>query len=299
MTPATRPTDDELGEYVDGGLSGRRRAEIEAWLIAHPHKAAEVERLRSLNEALQGLGEGILEEPVPDRLRKVLRRSEPEPDGDARYRPRGRVGGREDRGERRPEPGPTPAGDRRSRSWRRFIEAAAVVSAFALGGVIGWSLRPHLDRERSRVDAMLAGASRAYACYATGRDYPIEFPPDRAEIFEAVAVRLFGRAVAPPDLETVGYRYLGARLAPAADITTTLFLFEGDDGRRITIVFWPLRKALATGGGSLETEGVRTRFWLQGGFGFAVIGEQGNARLREISGAVETHYRGALSGSPG
>jgi anti-sigma factor RsiW len=299
MTPATRPTDDELGEYVDGGLSGRRRSEIEAWLIAHPQKAAEVERLRRLNEALKGLGEGILEEPVPDRLRKVLRRSEPDPDG-ARYRPRGTAAGREDRGERRPEPGPKPAADdRRSRSWPRFIEAAAVVSIFALGGVIGWSLRPHLDRGRSEVDAMLADASRAYAFYAAGRDYPIEFPPDRAETFEAIAARLFGRAVAPPDLETLGYRYLGARLAPAADITNTLFLFEGEDGRRITIVFWPLRKALATGSGSLERDGVQTRFWLQGGFGFAVIGEEGNARLREISGAVEAYYRGALSGSPG
>jgi anti-sigma factor RsiW len=288
MAPAARPTDEELGEYADGGLSGRRRAEIEAWLLADPQKALEIERLRRLNDALKGLGEEILEEPVPDRLRDVVRRVEGGTPGD----PGGRDGGS-------PAPGPTTPRGLRGRAWPRFIEAAAVVAVFALGGVIGWSLRPHLDHGRPQVDDMLVDASRAYAFYDGGRNYPIEFPPDQTGAFDAIAARLFEQAVAPPDLATVGYRYLGARLAPAADIRNTLFLFEGEDGRRITVLFWPLAEALAIGSGSLAMDGVLTRFWLQGGFGFAVIGEEANARLEEISDAVAAHYLGLLFVGPG
>jgi anti-sigma factor RsiW len=299
MTAASRPTDDELGEYVDGGLSESRRAEIAAWLSAHPQKMAEVERLRRLNEGLKGLGEEILDEPVPDRLRKVLKHAEAAPEDSASGGPHGQDEGAAGPGERAtsaPSPG---AGDPRGPAWPRFIEAAAVIAVFALGGAIGWTLRPHLDYGRAQVDEMLLGASRAYAFYDAGRSYPIEFPPDQADTFAASAAKLFQQAVTPPDLEVLGYRYLGARLAPAADIASTLFLFEGEDGQRIMVLFWPLTAARGTGSGSLEMERVQIRFWLQGGFGFAVIGEEANTHLAQILGVVETYYRTAASGSRG
>lgn len=69
-----RPSEGELSEYVDGRLSERRRAEIAAWLLEHPREAAELERLQELDEALRGVGGEILDEPVPERLREVLRR---------------------------------------------------------------------------------------------------------------------------------------------------------------------------------------------------------------------------------
>lgn len=69
-----RPTDGELSEYADGRLSEERRAEIAAWLLEHPREAAELDRLQALDEALRGVGGEILNEPVPERLREVLRR---------------------------------------------------------------------------------------------------------------------------------------------------------------------------------------------------------------------------------
>lgn len=66
-------TDDELNEYLDGGLSEARRAEVEAWLLEKPERVAEFERMKELNEALQRLGADILEEPVPERLRDIVR----------------------------------------------------------------------------------------------------------------------------------------------------------------------------------------------------------------------------------
>jgi anti-sigma factor RsiW len=298
MTPASRPTDDELGEYIDGGLSKSRRTEIEAWLSAHPQKGAEVERLRRLNEGLKGLGEEILSEPVPDRLRKVLKRAEADLEGSASGSPRGQGGSAAGAGRRAASDPRSSGRDRRAHAWPRFIEAALVVAVFALGGVIGWTLRPHLDAAQAQVDEMLVDASRAYAFYDAGRQYPIEFPPDQADVFEASAAKLFEQAVAAPDLEALGYRYVGARLTPAAEITSALFLFEGEDEGRIIVLFWPLTKAGGTGSGSLEMDGVRTSFWLQDGFGFAVIAEEANARLHEISSLVEAYYGVAGSESP-
>lgn len=124
-----RPTDDELGEYLDGRLSEQRRVEIAGWLLANPKKAAEVERLRELNEALRGIGSDVLSEPVPDRLREVLRR-EPPQEGD--------------------EPRPT------TRSLFGFVEIAAAFAILGLGTVAGWSAHAMLEQEVSARDQLVA-----------------------------------------------------------------------------------------------------------------------------------------------
>jgi anti-sigma factor RsiW len=69
-----RPSDEQIQDYVDGRLGGRDLAAIAAYLLAHPGLAAEVETLRRQNEALKRIGEEILDEPVPERLRDVIRR---------------------------------------------------------------------------------------------------------------------------------------------------------------------------------------------------------------------------------
>jgi len=115
-------TDEELSEYVDGGLSEERRAEVAAWLLENPKKAAEVERLRQLTDALRGLGAEILDEPVPERLREVVRRA--------------RSGG----GSGKPEADDQSAGERpsRRRSGSGTVEMVAACAIFALGGGLGW-----------------------------------------------------------------------------------------------------------------------------------------------------------------
>ncbi|MGH6903465.1 MAG: anti-sigma factor family protein [Geminicoccaceae bacterium] len=60
--------------YIDGRLSERDRAAVAAYLRNHPDAAAEVEALRRQSEILRDIGQRILSEPVPERLREVLRR---------------------------------------------------------------------------------------------------------------------------------------------------------------------------------------------------------------------------------
>jgi len=136
-------TDDELSEYVDGGLSEERRAEIAAWLLENPKKAAEVERLRQLNDALRDLGADILDEPVPERLREVVRRA----------RSGSQSGARDKSGDE-------PAGRQafRRRSGSGTVEVVAAFAIFALGGALGWGVHQTLVEDPSGVEHVVVDA---------------------------------------------------------------------------------------------------------------------------------------------
>lgn len=132
-------TDDELSEYVDGGLSEERRSEIAAWLLENPKKAAEVGRLRQLNDALRRLGTEILDEPVPDRLRDVVRRARSGSRADEDDSSGGRSAGR--------------------RSGSGSIEVLVVCAILGLGAGLGWAAEQSLvERERSAVGWLTADA---------------------------------------------------------------------------------------------------------------------------------------------
>lgn len=68
MKPAT---EIELHSYVDGGLSEGARAEIEAWLRAHPEDAEKVRAYAEQNALLRSHYNRVLDEPVPAALLAV------------------------------------------------------------------------------------------------------------------------------------------------------------------------------------------------------------------------------------
>jgi anti-sigma factor RsiW len=73
--PRGRPSHDQIQAYIDGLLHGRDLATVAGYLLEHPEVASEVETLRRQNEALKQIGEEVLDEPIPERLRAVLRSS--------------------------------------------------------------------------------------------------------------------------------------------------------------------------------------------------------------------------------
>lgn len=66
-------TNSELHAYVDGLLPEARRAEVEAYLSAHPEDAQLVAAWREQNHALRAQFDPVLTEPVPARLRNRRR----------------------------------------------------------------------------------------------------------------------------------------------------------------------------------------------------------------------------------
>jgi anti-sigma factor RsiW len=67
--------DADLHAYVDGRLDAGRAAELEAWLAGDPAAAARIEAWRRQQQELHRHYDAVLEEPVPERLRRAAGRS--------------------------------------------------------------------------------------------------------------------------------------------------------------------------------------------------------------------------------
>ncbi len=71
MLPDRPITEEELHAYVDGGLDRARRLHIAVYLASHPVEAARTEAFRAQKEGIRALFDHVLDQPVPDRLRRM------------------------------------------------------------------------------------------------------------------------------------------------------------------------------------------------------------------------------------
>lgn len=264
-------TDRQLQDYVDGRLNERDRAAVAAFLLAHPHVATEVEAVRRQSEALRALGHEILDAPVPERLREVLRR--PQASSSAKARP----------ATVRPERRRAPS----------LSKAAAAILMLCAGGALGWFAHGMLGPAPSPDEALLAQMANAYAFYGAD-DYPVAFPPDRAEEFVTWIGRSFEREVPPPSLAQLGYSYRGGRLLPNAGADFGLFQFERPKNDRLAVFFWTNAGPPGVVRDHHDGDSIAARFWNTDGLSFAVIGHKANRDLEPAAEAVFTFYERAL-----
>jgi anti-sigma factor RsiW len=264
-------TDRQLQDYVDGRLNERDRAAVAAFLLAHPHVAAEVEAVRRQSEALRALGHEILDEPVPERLRELLR--DPRACSKAQAQP---VTAR--------------AQPQRASG---FLEAAAAILLLCLGGALGWFAHEAVRPTPGVDDRLLAHMANAYVFYGA-RDHPVAFPPGRAEEFVTLIGRSFAREVPPPDLAELGYSYRGGQLLPNADVNIGLFQFERPRDARLAVFFWPHPGPPMVVRNLHDGDGIAARFWSTHDLSFAVIGDETNRDLEMAAQAVFAFYKQAF-----
>ena len=263
-------TDEQIQDYIDGRLNERDRAAVAAYLLAHPRAAAEVEAVRRQSEALRALGQEILDEPVPAHLRDLLRERPPRGRAELRSEPR------------RPARPPL----RRPAS---FLEAAAAILLFCVGGALGWFAHGIVHPLASLEDALLADMSRAYALYGA-HDYPVDFPPERAEDFVTWIGRSFEREVQPPDLAELGYSYRGGRLIPSADANIGVFQFERPEDARLAVFFWTAATPPEVVRARHDRDDLAAQFWNTNGLSFAVLSDKANRDLETAAEAIFAHY---------
>jgi anti-sigma factor RsiW len=138
-------TDQQIQEYIDGRLSERDRAAVAAYLLAHPRAAAEVEAVRRQSDALRALGHEILDEPVPEHLRRIVHArpalctAEPRQD---------------------PPPTRQPVSHVPS-----FLKIVAALLLFCIGGAVGWFAHGVVRSAPIHQDMVRADISRAYTFY--------------------------------------------------------------------------------------------------------------------------------------
>lgn len=246
MTEGGRPiTEEELHAYVDGRLDAERRAAVDRYLREHPEAAQRVAAYSAQREELRAAfaARGVTPIPPSLDLARLL----------------------EERLTRRRAP------------WRM---AASVALALGLGGAGGWYLG---SRPPTGIDVLAQEAGASYAVFAVDKRRPVElWAEQRDDLTRWVSNRL-NRPVAPPDLSSVGYRFLGGRLIATSRGPAALFMYEDSRGTRLGVFMRPMARGNTTAIEQVEAGAVDGCAWIERGVGYTVIAAEPYERLKELS----------------
>jgi anti-sigma factor RsiW len=228
-------TELDLQAYADGELPEAKRAAVAAWLAAHPEDAERMESYRRLSEELRSTYEGVLEEPLPERLRPTLV-----------IPPVRRVG----------------------------MIVMWVALGAALGGIGGWELRSMLAPPAASGDVVAGLARRAavaHAVYSPEVRYPVEVHGDQeAHLVKWLSKRL-GTQLRAPKLESVGYSLMGGRLLPGENGPVAHFMYQSERGTRVTLyVRSDMGSNRSTAFRYARESNVGVFYWVDSKIGYAV-----------------------------
>jgi anti-sigma factor RsiW len=216
-------------------------------------EAGDEQELKALAEALHELYDPVLREAVPERLRA-------------------RAGSA-------------------AAPWRGFARAAGLtVLGIAIGGVGGWTLhgmRP-APVAQAEAPAFVKRAAVAHATYSPEVRHPVEVGADQEAHLVAWLSKRLGAPVRAPKLEAVGYSLVGGRLLPGDTGPVAQFMYQGEQGTRVTLY---VRTDAGQGGETAFrylTEGnVRVFYWIDRKFGYALSSADiPKERLLKVADAV-------------
>lgn len=241
---------------LDGELPADERVAYEEWLDANPEMKARSLRYAADGEALRAAFAGVPDEPVPARLLGIVAG---EGAGlSAPSRPR----------------------------WRL---AAAAVLLLALGGAGGFFAgTSRLGAGEGPAGLLAEEAIAAHVVYAAEKRHAVEVPAsDRDHMQDWLSNRV-GLKLVAPDLTGDGFGLVGGRLLPAAGSgKAAMLLYEDAGGNRISL-FVTSQPAAGTAGKtegvySEEKDGPTAVYWLDRGYGCAVVGSLPHARLEAVA----------------
>jgi anti-sigma factor RsiW len=240
-------TEAELHAYVDGLLPEARRAEIEAYLAAHPEDAQRVRAWQEQNQTLHAWFDPVLEEPLPARVRLPV------------LRPR----------------------------LRPVLRAAATVAWLALGGIVGWYLHAFSAAQPADAVAFAHQAAIAHAVYSPEVRHPVEVGADQEAHLVGWLSKRLGASLKVPQLLAVGYQLVGGRLLPGNQGPVAQFMFQDGNGQRLTLyVRRGAGDSKETAFRYAQERGVSVFYWLDGKFGYALSGEIDKAELLRVAKVV-------------
>jgi anti-sigma factor RsiW len=226
----------DLHAWADGRLAEGRRAEVEAWLAAHPEEAERAAAYRALNDQLRAHYEPVLGEAVPERLESAALRR---------------------------------------RRWHAAAAIAGWIAVgAAVGGVTGWQLhaqRVPVPLAQPDSPVIARRAALAHATYAPEVRHPVEVGADQEQHLVAWLSKRLGAEVRAPRLEAEGMTLVGGRLLPRDPGPVAQFMYQSAPGRRVTLYVrteGPDQRETAF---RYAREGnVRVFYWIDRKFGYAL-----------------------------
>ncbi len=253
---SNRPiTEDDLHAYVDQLLEPERRAEVMAYLDAHPDVARRVAAFSDQRDLLRGALAPIVYEPLPPELNlsRIIEN-------------------------RRRGP---------SRSWR----AVAAMLFLGVGSLGGWVARGSMQVSANGLAALAQEAADSFNVYAPDRVRPVEVrASDGAQLVQWLSNRLH-QPIKVPDLTTSGYRLMGGRLIPTSHGPAAMFMYDDDRGDRLVVLTRPMavdQNAPMTPQLKGEVSGF---VWADAGMGYSLVGQSAVESLRPIANEVRKQAR--------
>ena len=249
-------SDEDLQHYADNELDSEKSEMIARYLSQHPEAAQRVEQYRRLNQGLPFAHEDILNAPGT---------------------------GLPGRSENRLVP----------RKYRNFGIAAGWL---AIGISIGWSVQWQTSpgemlagdsRNIQLVNYLARPAMQAYATYSPEVLHPVEVTAEQQQHLVAWLTKRLGKSVSVPDLSAQGYSLLGGRLLPGYDKPAALFMYENQNGQRVTLNITRSGENSTQTAFLFSSEGtIRTFYWVDNEFGYAISGEIYKSPLLSLAQTV-------------
>ncbi|BCG81370.1 anti-sigma factor family protein [Mesorhizobium sp. 113-3-3] len=236
---------------LDGELPADERAAYDAWLDANPEMRARSARFTADREALRSAFAGVPDEPVPARLRKVVL-------GEA----------------------PVKAAAPRSRWWL----AAAAAVLLATGGFGGYFAGiDGTAQEDPAEDRLAEQAIAAHVIYAAEKRHAVEVPASDKDHLQTWLSNRVGLKLVAPDLTANGFQLIGGRLLPAGDSKAAMLLYEDDKGERVSLFVTAESTENAKGIYASAQDGPQAVYWLDKGYGCAVVGSLPREQLAAVA----------------
>ena len=250
MTPE-RVTDEDLQRYIDAALSPERRAEVEAYLAAHPEDEERVAAYRAQMEVLHGLYDGVLDQPVPARMMQ-------------------------------------PPHSRR-RTWLRH--AANVLVGISLGAGASWWVVGGGDNGGRRETGFAERAAVAHIVYAPEVRHPVEVDATQEGHLVKWLSKRLGAPIKAPHLGAAGYQLVGGRLLPGLNSPVAQFMYENEKGERLTLYLQTFTEAgRQTAFQYLHEGSIGVFYWIDDRLGYAVVSEAGREELLRLSNLVYRQF---------
>ncbi|HUN42500.1 MAG TPA: anti-sigma factor [Acetobacteraceae bacterium] len=245
----------DLHAYIDGELPPDRAADIARLLQEQPETAERVGIYLAQRDALRSGLASIAGEPLPPGL-------------DLQAMVAARLG------------------ERRVR-WRA---AAAVLLAFLVGGAGGWALHDRLLGPPSDLTMLAREAIANHVVYAADRRRPTELgAQQRQDLARWVSNRL-KHTVAPPDMGSTGFHYMGGRLAATPQGPAGLFMYQDESGQRMSVFVLPMPDAADTAAHMVRVEGIEGCVWIDKGVGYTVVAPVSPAELHSLAEHVRQQF---------
>jgi anti-sigma factor RsiW len=176
----------------------------------------------------------------------------------------------------------------RRRHWARtLLPYAAVVVAFALGGVGGWQWHAYMEDPRAETATWPRRAAVAHAVYSPEVRHPVEVGAEHEAHLVAWLSKRLGASLKVPYLGAEGYQLVGGRLLPGERGPAAQFMYQNGRGRRLTLyVRVNAEQSGDTAFRYAHEQGVGVFYWVDRKLGYALSGDVDKPELLDVATAV-------------